>query len=481
MKALRLMLAASVLIGICLQQTMAQTPCPGGTSLNVAIIGGPSVINGGTFPTVSGGGLSFTAFHFTTVLPANVNATTLANYDTVLLNVAGGNGMSCNMNNLSTAAKAALVAWVAQGNKLIIYDSECYTQDYSWLPYPFKTSNPGAMGASGTLLNLQNDTLSSSDTTSPYYVNVACISQNTDAVGDANVMTTQDPEWKIDMTARNYYGVTGPVHTFAEYPSVSMNPNPTIARGLIIYNGLDVDYMGYYAACSPNGLEKIWLLELQQTFNPSCLVPGPSVVGIDLNPPSQGKCVGGTATVVARVHDQANNPIPNVLITFAVQSGPNTGAEATGTYVPATRASDANGEVSFTYTSNGTEGIDVIKASYTIGTQVISSTPANVIWCNPPVVTSVRAGNRGYFRLTAASNCYGAQNLQVSVRDTGSSYVYPTYPSGTILRIVKAAAPGVGPGTPSAAATIYVVGDAWGYGVDPLGCVGAGVALKPTL
>jgi len=49
------------------------------------------------------------------------------------------------------ALKSTLVTFVHNGGKLIIYDSECPSQDYSWLPFPFTTANPGPEGQTGQM------------------------------------------------------------------------------------------------------------------------------------------------------------------------------------------------------------------------------------------------------------------------------------------------------------------------------------------
>jgi hypothetical protein len=95
-----------------------------------------------------------------------------------LLNV-GGPGISCNTNNLTSQQKTDLVSYVISGRKLIIYDSECTPQDYSWLPYSFSTANPGAQGAQGTLTIVEENTLSSSDPNSPYFIDAVMLGSQT--------------------------------------------------------------------------------------------------------------------------------------------------------------------------------------------------------------------------------------------------------------------------------------------------------------
>jgi hypothetical protein len=153
--------------------------------------------------TVSGpiGGLG--DFLFSPMLPGDVSTASLAAYDTVVLNVAS-NAMACNTNNLSAQAKTDLINWVFGGGKLIIYDSECYPGpiDYSWLPYPFSTANPGALGAQGTLTVVEDNLLSTkvgdptctgAGASDLHCIDVDYLGTYSDAVGDMNVLTTVDP------------------------------------------------------------------------------------------------------------------------------------------------------------------------------------------------------------------------------------------------------------------------------------------------
>src|SRR5439155_25209596 len=62
-----------------------------------------------------------------------------------------------------------LQAFLPRGGKLIIWDSECRETDYSKCVVPFTTTNPGAGGQISDLLqDVEENTLSSTDSTSPY-------------------------------------------------------------------------------------------------------------------------------------------------------------------------------------------------------------------------------------------------------------------------------------------------------------------------
>ena len=138
---------------VCLVGTVALADPHPGQSVNVAIVDSPNVINGGYFPTTGG---DLDDFTFTNLAVGDVNATNLSAYDTVLLNVASM-GLYCSTDPLTADQKTDLVDFVFAGGKLIIYDSECAASDYSWLPYPFTTDNPGAWGATGTLSHCRRE------------------------------------------------------------------------------------------------------------------------------------------------------------------------------------------------------------------------------------------------------------------------------------------------------------------------------------
>lgn len=342
---------------------------PATSSLNVAIIGSPDSVNGGALATQ---GPAYASFNFTNLAPADVNAANLANYDTVVLNVASPEVQS---SPLSAQAKAALVSFAGSGHKMIIYDSELPAVDYSWLPFPFSTNNPGANGANGTLSIVENSTLASNVTTDPKYIDAGLIASTTDAVGDSNVFTTQNPNWYIVMSATNVNGVTGAMTTYAPYS----NPG-SATTGLFIYNGMDIDYLG--SSTQPDtttgagNLAKIWLQELQQPFNPDGLPGGVSAVGISLNSATKTLNVGESHTVTATISNNLGQPQPGVPVSFKILSGPNAGL--TGTVITNTL-----GEASFTYTGSGGVGTDEIQASYVDDAgQTVNSRIVSAAWSN---------------------------------------------------------------------------------------------------
>lgn len=256
-------------------------------SQNVAFVGSDQVINGGGLFHADP---AFGVFAFADVDPSSItDASSLAAYDTVVLNVASP-ALSCSTGGLSQAAKAALVSFVHGGGKMLIYDSECTfggAVDYNWLPFPFTTNNPGAQGANGVLQVVEENSLSCSSSAQACYIDVTAVGQQTDAVGDSNVVLTQDSHWCGDLRSTNVNGFTGYSHMYA-----------IDGPGLYIYNGLDQDAQSQTVsgASGSDHLSKVWYLELLQPWGPPglpCSAPvqcngAPLVIRVDLTKPATG-------------------------------------------------------------------------------------------------------------------------------------------------------------------------------------------------
>lgn len=120
-------------------------------------------------------------------------------------------------------------------------------------------------------------------------------------------------------------------------------------------------------------------------------------VGIELAPPSAVNPSDTPHTVTATVEDSNNAPQQGVLVGFSVTAGPNTGqASDPAECVPAGCTTDANGNVAWTYTSNGQTGIDTIRACFTDAQGNNRCTQATKEWVNsPPVCTAVAPNPTG--------------------------------------------------------------------------------------
>ena len=116
--------------------------------------------------------------NFTWITPHAVTPALLLpiqNFDTVVFSLV------CDIDeSVSAEFKQALMAWVADGHKLILQDSDTCaaasgpsrSPDYSFLPYPLVTANPGAAGAKGQAHLLESSTLISGDREDPNFVDI---------------------------------------------------------------------------------------------------------------------------------------------------------------------------------------------------------------------------------------------------------------------------------------------------------------------
>ncbi len=109
---------------------------------------------------------------------------------------------------------------------------------------------------------------------------------------------------------------------------------------------------------------------------------------INLSPTTATNDVRTDHTVTATV-DTDGTPESGVLVTFEITSGPNTGQVSdpnTGECsVNTDCTTDGNGEVSWTYTSNGTPGTDTIVSTFTdLAASTIESNIVEKIWVIPP-------------------------------------------------------------------------------------------------
>ena len=119
---------------------------------------------------------------------------------------------------LSGSFKRALVDWVAQGHKLIIQDSdncgENNKPDYSFLPFPFATSNPGARGAASALRIVESNFLASPEPASPAFFDEEDwrLKRNGNVnndFGDSNTVIKYDPHWCGMIVGTNVIGAMG--------------------------------------------------------------------------------------------------------------------------------------------------------------------------------------------------------------------------------------------------------------------------------
>lgn len=134
---------------------------------------------------------------------------------------------------LTSGQQQLLLNWVNSGHKLVIRDSDpCHSSDYSFIPYPFKTTGSTASGAKGHVLRIADPSALGAGPSDPAHFldTVAYVASTQPDLGDADVMQTDDLHWCGLILATNVQGATGWVRAYARY-----------GRGLIIYDGLDRD------------------------------------------------------------------------------------------------------------------------------------------------------------------------------------------------------------------------------------------------
>jgi len=217
-----------------------------------------------------------------------------------------------------------------------------------------------------------------------------------------------------------------------------------------------------------------------------------SVFGFALTPPTATNELGGddTHTVTATVTGPASD-LGGHAVDFSVSAGPNAGD--TGTCVPASCATDASGVVTFTYTvpkEPASLGTDTISATATIHGDEATRTVSK-LWqdTTPPVASCVPSTNPdgdvpgapgnggrgqnqdGYYRLVATDDVWPTGDLDVFVKDAGSSTVWGPFGVGTDIKYVEAngATPSQKPGDGAVEWNLKGRGDAQVWAVDGSG------------
>ncbi len=352
---------------------ISDTSGPGtGSSILVNAVNGVAIASGGTYTTSSGNTATITDVPVSTVDSGGLGA--ISGFDTVVLYEV------CDIAshpNLITA----LNTYLANGNgKVMIFDgdrcapSEAGIPDYSTFLFPFTSSNPGPVGATGSITFVESEsspaTLTSGISPGPV--------TSTDAVGDSNTFTSNAGGWCAALEGTNALGTN----------SIQVGYVRTANGGLAIYDGQDT-----WFTFGPNAFDKqVFDNMLDQPFNPDSLPCGVPVTGIKLDPATATNPAGTTHTVIATVSNSTGGPVSGITVTFTVQSGPNAGV--TGTSV-----SDASGHATFTYSDTGGVGMDTIVAIFhdsTGGTH--TSNTVEKTWVAPPratttVTTSSQTGN----------------------------------------------------------------------------------------
>lgn len=169
------------------------------------------------------------AYRFTRLAAPLLDTQTLAASDTVWFN------MLCDAKPyIAPGQTDALMQWVAAGHKLLISDADsCGKTAYDFLPYAFRTANPGAAGARGKrLIMVESDALGSADKgdAAHFFDPKSYVAEESQQLGDANTVTTNDPHWCGHLFGTNSLNVNGFMQMYAVH-----------GKGVIIYDGFDHD------------------------------------------------------------------------------------------------------------------------------------------------------------------------------------------------------------------------------------------------
>ena len=217
--------------------------------------------------------------------------------------------------------------------------------------------------------------------------------------------------------------------------------------------------------------------------------------------PAEATNEGGTSHTVTAALDAGGSPVADVLVDFQVVSGPNAGqaSDPGECAINAGCTTDASGDVSWTYASNGVLGTDTIQACFVdvFGETHCARALKHWVDTTPPVVACIESTNPhgkhippagttppglkggqnpdGFYRLLAHDVL--DPDPQVFLLDTGSGTVFGPFVSGTTIKYTQA--PGAKPrmkkmgsahGQAGAVAFhIKGTGDAAVYGVDASG------------
>ena len=160
---------------------------------------------------------------------------------------------------------------------------------------------------------------------------------------------------------------------------------------------------------------------------------------ITLAPASQTHAVGGTATMIATIH---NCPGASGHLTFIDLSGPNANKIGAGVI-------DANGQATFSYSSS-LAGTDVWRAFWT---NTVLSNTVNVIWVNPLTMTGRAYGIANFGSLLPIAPTPDTGSIATSsTSDTGNKCIL-ALPPGLISASVVCARVQTSTPPPSSTAT----------------------------
>lgn len=364
-----------------------------------------------TAATAAGYSVSFMAAASVT------GASSFSGYDTIVL------WMYCSVGS-DTTVQGALISFLQSGGKIIIWDSDaCNSEEgsqatYSWLGAvgaTFAAQTPGETGSTGGSLTIvENDGFVGSLT----QTDMTNLALDTDAVGDMNVITSNSPAWCAILSGINITPSSGLAQAYTAPGAL------TGATGaIIVYTGMDTDYIGESAGTSGGDIEVTMVLnQLAHGWGNSAytsdLTCGVPVSGIKLDPSTATNAVGGTHTVTATVTSTSTgSAVSGVTVTFKVTAGPNTGDTGTG-------VTNSAGQATWTYSDAGGAGTDTIVASFTpIGGAAVNSNTVQKIWTTSSTTTTTSSSSSGGVPPIGVPEFAGPSILVVAITILGLAFL----------------------------------------------------------
>ena len=213
--------------------------------------------------------------------------------------------------------KADIENFVAQGGKLLIWDSGCTSNDYSHFEFPFKTVNRGLTGAAGGGLSFaEQNALGNGTAGNSAEVNLVPIVEGTNAALGSNQFFSTDPNWCVSIKADVSGGTQGGVVNYVKS-----------GEGLVVYTGLNMHDMPGDGAFTndtdgSHQLNRIFANQLAIANFSSLTCSVKAQASITVTPASQTQVAGQTAPLTAHVVSDGV-PVNNRTVTLKVTSGPD--------------------------------------------------------------------------------------------------------------------------------------------------------------
>ncbi len=168
-------------------------------------------------------------------------------------------------------------------------------------------------------------------------------------------------------------------------------------------------------------------------FSPCIEVGNPSSAACSLDPAMATNPVDTDHTVTVTVME-GGTPAPGVTVTFDVTAGPNVGTSGTA-------MTDANGQASFTYTSNGQTGTDTIEASGAVNGASFSCT-ATKTWAIPASITVIAPNGGEMWRIGSEATIQWSTSGQLPTIDNVT--IHLSRDGGATFQTIVASTPNDG-------------------------------------